>query len=162
MVQNVPSGKGFTRRTECQDLDLPGAEIERVILVVNEDLTGRRALVTGGSRGTGAAVVRRLRQAGATVLTTARTQPGGIDESEHFIVADVATVEGVQRVLDVAGNIDILVHVAGGSHASAGGFATISDETWDKELAVTFSPPSGSTAVCYPAWSIAATAPSYM
>lgn len=36
------------------------------------DLTGKRALVTGGTRGIGAAVVRRLLDAGADVLTTDR------------------------------------------------------------------------------------------
>ncbi|MGH7745804.1 MAG: short-chain dehydrogenase, partial [Candidatus Dormibacteria bacterium] len=37
------------------------------------ELDGRRALVTGGTKGIGAAVVTRLRDARATVLTTART-----------------------------------------------------------------------------------------
>ena len=39
------------------------------------ELTERRALVTGGTKGIGAAVVACLREAGATVLATARTQP---------------------------------------------------------------------------------------
>jgi NAD(P)-dependent dehydrogenase (short-subunit alcohol dehydrogenase family) len=39
---------------------------------MSDELAGRRALVTGGSRGMGAAIARRLRDAGATVLTTAR------------------------------------------------------------------------------------------
>src|SRR4249920_642905 len=38
-------------------------------------LQGKRALVTGGTRGIGAAVVAALRDAGATVLTTARSRP---------------------------------------------------------------------------------------
>jgi NAD(P)-dependent dehydrogenase (short-subunit alcohol dehydrogenase family) len=39
------------------------------------DLRGRKALVTGGTKGIGAAVAARLRQAGALVLATARTPP---------------------------------------------------------------------------------------
>ena len=44
------------------------------------ELTGRRALVTGGTQGIGQAVVSRLREAGATVLTTARTRPGDLPD----------------------------------------------------------------------------------
>ena len=39
------------------------------------ELEGCRALVTGGTRGIGGAVAARLREVGATVLTTARTRP---------------------------------------------------------------------------------------
>ena len=39
-------------------------------------LTGRRALVTGGTKGIGAAVALALRDAGAEVLATARALPG--------------------------------------------------------------------------------------
>ncbi|MCW2602775.1 MAG: short-chain dehydrogenase, partial [Pseudonocardiales bacterium] len=59
-------------------------------MTIPEDLTGRRALVTGGSRGTGAAGVRRLREAGATVLTTARSWPADVDPDVGFIAADIA------------------------------------------------------------------------
>ena len=39
------------------------------------ELAGQRALVTGGTKGIGAAAAARLRDLGATVLTTARTPP---------------------------------------------------------------------------------------
>ncbi|WP_253208756.1 hypothetical protein [Streptomyces niphimycinicus] len=41
----------------------------------DDSLTGRRALVTGGTKGAGAAIATRLRTAGATVLVTARSRP---------------------------------------------------------------------------------------
>ena len=42
------------------------------------ELEGKRALVTGGTKGVGAAVVAALREAGARVLTTARKRPEDI------------------------------------------------------------------------------------
>jgi NAD(P)-dependent dehydrogenase (short-subunit alcohol dehydrogenase family) len=95
-------------------------------MAISEDLTGRRALVTGGTRGTVARVVERLREAGASVLTTARTQPQGAADLD-FVVADVATVEGTERVIAAAGQVDILVHVVGRSHSPSGGFAALDD-----------------------------------
>ena len=100
-------------------------------------LEGRRALVTGGSKGTGAATVERLRTAGATVLTTARSLPDGYSTPEAFVAADVTTSEGAETVaarVREDGPVDIVVHVVGGSSAPAGGFAALTDETWSAEL----------------------------
>jgi phosphoglycerate dehydrogenase-like enzyme len=52
-------------------------------------LAGRRALVIGASRGTGAAIVARLQAAGAEVLATARTGPRA---------ADATTLEGIATI----------------------------------------------------------------
>jgi len=102
------------------------------------ELTGRRALVTGGTQGIGQAVVSRLREAGATVLTTARTVPTELAEAKLFVAADVATAEGcaivAQAVRDRLGGVDIIVHVVGGSSAPAGGFAVLDDEQWYRAL----------------------------
>ena len=54
------------------------------------ELAGRKALVTGGTKGIGEAVAARLREGGATVLTTARTQPGDLVDADLFVAADVA------------------------------------------------------------------------
>ena len=102
------------------------------------ELTGKRALVTGGTKGVGQAVVTALREAGATVLTTARSQPKVAEQADQFVAADISTAEGcavvAQAVPERLGGIDILVHVVGGSSAPAGGFAVLDDHEWHKAL----------------------------
>lgn len=104
-------------------------------------LDGRRALVTGGSKGSGHAVVERLRELGADVYVTARSMPVGYEFPDRFIEADTSTVEGTDivaaRVLD-EGGVDTLVHVVGGASTPSGGFAAITDEQWDTELQLNF------------------------
>jgi len=68
------------------------------------DLKGKRALVTGGTRGIGAAVVDELRGLGAEVITVART---GAD-----VCADITT-ERAKIVAAITGPLHILVHNAG-------------------------------------------------
>ena len=101
-------------------------------------LEGRRALVTGGTKGVGQAVVAALREAGAAVLTTARSRPENFSNADHFVVADVSTVEGCAAVADAVrdrlGGLEIIVHVVGGSAAPAGGFAVLGDNEWHKAL----------------------------
>ena len=70
MLRRLVESPDFRRRrislTETQ---------RRPLMSDNLELEGRRALVTGGTKGIGAAVAARLREAGATVLTTARARP---------------------------------------------------------------------------------------
>jgi NAD(P)-dependent dehydrogenase (short-subunit alcohol dehydrogenase family) len=102
------------------------------------DLEGKRALVTGGTKGVGKAVVATLREAGAVVVTTARSRPETLDHTDQFVMADVSTIEGctvvAEAVLKLLAGIDIIVHVVGGSSAPAGGFAAIDDNEWHKAL----------------------------
>jgi NAD(P)-dependent dehydrogenase (short-subunit alcohol dehydrogenase family) len=102
------------------------------------DLEGKRALVTGGTKGVGQAVVAALRDAGATVLTTARSRPESVESAGQFVAADVSTAEGcaavTEAVRDRLGGVDIIVHVVGGSSAPAGGFAALDDQQWQKAL----------------------------
>jgi NAD(P)-dependent dehydrogenase (short-subunit alcohol dehydrogenase family) len=102
------------------------------------ELEGKRALVTGGTKGVGEAVVATLREAGAAVLITARSRPANSASADHFVAADVSTAEGcavvVHAVRDRLGGIDVIVHVVGGSSAPAGGFAVLDDNEWHKAL----------------------------
>jgi NAD(P)-dependent dehydrogenase (short-subunit alcohol dehydrogenase family) len=52
------------------------------------ELNGRRALVTGSTKGIGQAVAARLREGGARILTTARTPPDNLAPEELFVAAD--------------------------------------------------------------------------
>ena len=108
-------------------------------MIADGELNGRRALVTGGTKGVGEAVVTALRDAGARVLTTARTRSESLAQPDLFIAADVSTPEGcatvAQAVRERLGGVDIIVHVVGGSSAPAGGYAVLNDSEWDKALA---------------------------
>lgn len=102
------------------------------------ELTDRRALVTGGTKGVGAAIVAALRDAGARVMTMARSVPDESPEGVDYVAADLSTAEGCTALANAAlerlGGIDIVVHNVGGSEAPGGGFAALSDEAWWKEL----------------------------
>ena len=60
----------------------------------NLELTGRRALVTAGTKGVGAAVVDVLRNAGATVVATARSVPAEASLGVHYVAADIRRLRG--------------------------------------------------------------------
>ena len=106
-------------------------------------LEGKRALITGGTQGAGAATVALFRDLGARVLTTARTQPKNIP-ADMFVTADLTTLRGCETVADAVqdrmGGVDIIVHMLGGSSAPAGGFAAMGEAEWQAELNLNLLP----------------------
>ncbi|AYL99627.1 SDR family oxidoreductase [Mucilaginibacter celer] len=101
------------------------------------EFKGKRILVTAGTKGAGKAIFERLLKGGASIITTARTQPDGIDQ-QHFIQADLSKKEGTGKVIEETlkrlGGIDILINNLGGSTAPAGGVMVLSDEDWENAL----------------------------
>jgi 3-oxoacyl-[acyl-carrier protein] reductase len=111
---------------------------------VTGNLKGKTALVTGGSRGIGAAVARRLAEDGAAIAINYRTQAEAaegiaaeITEAGGLAVAvrgDVSVPEDVRRVADESadrlGGLDILVSSAGIEHFGA--LETLTPEDFDQ------------------------------
>jgi len=106
-------------------------------------LKGKRALVTSGTRGAGAATVALFRQLGAQVLTAARSRPDTLP-AEMFLKADLTTPEGCAALAAAArerlGGVDLVVHMLGGSSAPAGGFRALGDAEWARELELNLMP----------------------
>jgi NAD(P)-dependent dehydrogenase (short-subunit alcohol dehydrogenase family) len=104
----------------------------------NNELSGKIALVTGGTKGAGRAIAERLLQAGATVIVTARNVPEEKNSKVHFISSDLSKADGAQKVIDEVlsayGRLDILVNNLGSSETPAGGFAALRDEDWESTL----------------------------
>ncbi|RZK17562.1 MAG: SDR family oxidoreductase [Pedobacter sp.] len=104
----------------------------------NDELSGKIALVTGGTKGTGKAIADRLSNAGATVIITARNAPEVPDKKSHFIPADLSSATGTQKVVDQVlakyGKLDILINNLGASETKGGGFAVLTDEEWEHTI----------------------------
>jgi NAD(P)-dependent dehydrogenase (short-subunit alcohol dehydrogenase family) len=99
------------------------------------DFDGKRILVTGGTKGIGEAIVKRLVRGGGKVIATARSLPAG-GAPGRFVQADVSTRAGIDRVVkevtDRLGGLDILIHNVGGSAAPGGGALALSDDDWQQ------------------------------
>src|SRR3954468_12597122 len=94
------------------------------------DLSGRVALVTGGSKGLGQAMARGLAEAGADVVISSRHENelkssldavlAGTGRRGEYVVADMTKRDDVRRLADEAlrrmGQVDVLVNNAGSNY----------------------------------------------
>jgi NAD(P)-dependent dehydrogenase (short-subunit alcohol dehydrogenase family) len=85
---------------------------------VDLQLTGKTAVVTGGSKGIGLTLVRALLAEGMRVVTGSRTITAELKETGAVpVTVDLATVEGptelIDRAVDELGGIDVLVNNVG-------------------------------------------------
>lgn len=115
------------------------------------DLTGRAALVTGGSKGLGKAMARGLAQAGADVVISSRHEDElreaareigeGLPAKIHYVVADMTrradAVRLAEQAVAACGRIDILVNNAGANNPQP--IDAIQDEVWDDLIELNLS-----------------------
>lgn len=111
-------------------------------------MTGRTALITGGSKGIGLAIATNFARAGASVAIVARRQKE-LDEARAAILqaagatakvvaisADIRTAEECTRVFKAVeaafGKVDVVVNNAGTSRAQA--FETVTDAEWQDDF----------------------------
>jgi 3-oxoacyl-[acyl-carrier protein] reductase len=105
-------------------------------------LEGKRALVTGGSRGIGRAVALELGRAGADVVVGYRSEAGEAEAvasqiGGRAVQADVSEPDQAKALVDEAGDIDVLVNNAGTTRD--GVLARMLDEDWRTVLETNLS-----------------------
>jgi 3-oxoacyl-[acyl-carrier protein] reductase len=105
-------------------------------------LDGKTAVVTGGSRGIGRAIVERLARDGATVIFGYRSRADDAGEVERAtgghatgVRADLATPEGVELLFKEADQLDILVNNAAAQFAPVA-IADVTEEEYDRIMEV--------------------------
>ncbi|MEN5435420.1 SDR family oxidoreductase [Sphingobacterium faecium] len=102
-----------------------------------ETLSGKVALVTGGTKGIGKAIADKLASNGALVVVTARKSPD-TDIKHHFIAADLTNNSDIaalsSKIIAEYGIPDILINNVGGTSSPAGGFKMLSDEDWNRDI----------------------------
>lgn len=115
------------------------------------DLTGKTALITGGSKGIGKAIARGFAEAGADIAISARHEDqlqaaaaeitDGIDVRCEYRVADMTDRSQVNELAQWAestfGKVDILLNNAGSNQPQT--LVETTDESWDRILELNFT-----------------------
>lgn len=115
-----------------------------------DTLTGKIAVISGGSRGIGFAIARKLAQEGCDCLIVASSEENLKNAAQQITeetgrrieicATDLRTLEGCQAVYDKAqasfGRVDILVNNAGAT--KSGPFLELEDEAWHDGFALKF------------------------
>ncbi len=108
----------------------------------SREFEGKKVLVTGGTKGIGAAIALRLREAGATVAVTARNADKKMSDEIKFIQGDVSSAEGCNKIasqiIEELGNLDILINNVGAASPQLKGIESISDDDWLNSLNINF------------------------
>ena len=101
-------------------------------------LEGRKALVTGGASGIGAAIAARLAAEGAEVwvgdIDTEGAERVAGEVNGHALELDVTEIESARAAVEAAGTLDILVNNAGTDEF--GFFTYTTPEQWQRVLAI--------------------------
>lgn len=123
---------------------------------MSEPFAGKRAVVTGASKGIGLAIVETFVAQGAHVIAAARSSSARLDElvqsgSVTFVAADLAAVDGVARLRIDDQPIDILVNNVGRVIPRTDGFLAISDEDYVASIELNFLAAVRATRVVLPA-----------
>ncbi len=121
---------------------------------MNGNLKGQRALVTGSTRGIGAAVAEALAAAGVDLVLSARSESDLLAQADKLSLdhqvrtavapADLADATAVEHLaataLDAFSGLDILINNAGISHPQMA--VDVSAELWDDVMAVNVRAPA--------------------
>jgi len=104
----------------------------------DKPLQGLSAVVTGGAKGIGLAIARRLRQEGADLIILGRDGDALEAAAERLdcsqVVADVTDAAALERAFAVIGHFDILVNNAGGALTKP--FGKLEPDDWHAMLAL--------------------------
>ena len=128
--------------------NLPAGRFVGIVIGMSNDLKGKVALVTGGSRGIGRAIVEKLSRDGAAVAVNYSTQAAPAEKlvaeitaaggSAFAVQADVGRVPDVVRLFDETitrfGKLDILVNNAGVMFTKP--VSTVTEEEYDRIFAI--------------------------